>query len=1737
MTSPGTSSRSVKIIVSADVAQAIRALAQTEQGLGGVGRQAEQTQKQTSTMGDVMKGALAASGIEAGISGVVGGLKSVVNGGLAYESSMNTFAAVTKRAGESSADVDAKLQAVGDTAKQLGSDITIPGASAQTAAAAMTELAKGGLSADQAMTAARGTMILAAAAQIDGAQAAEIQGNALNTFGLKAEDAGRVANVLANVANKSSGEITDFSQGLAQAGTVAAGFGWSIEETTSVLGLMANAGIKGSDAGTSLKTTMTALLNPTKSQAAALEELGIKTRDANGNMISASDLTAGLAAAKERMSAADFNAAAATAFGTDAVRTALVVAAAGTQGYDDMSAALGNVNGAQDVAAANSKGLTGIIDGLKNTIDTASLSLFQALSPALGQVTTAATGLITPLADALAPTLGSVANLATGALAPALSGVTGVLSALAGPISAIVEFFNGLPGPVGTAVFALGGVIALSGPLTATFTSAKASLVTLLATMRGTAGAAAAGSAGFAGFIASLRAASGAAATFGVVAKGALGILGGPIGLAIIGVTTALSLFSSSSDDAATSAEGFSEAIDQQTGKLKENAAEIIATKAANDGALAAYERLGGNVADYVDALGGVPGAQDKVNAKLAEARGAYDAQQAAIKEATAGSAGFAGAQSAIGSAAGKAVPSIFDLNQATDFLSTANTTLAGTTDKVRLKNEGVQGELGKTAKATTDAGNAAKTAADQATPFGDALKEIRSATQEADANLQFLNITLLQMAGNQVPADQRARALAAAYRGVGQAARDLADAHDSEAEKQATLDNLAAHLGTTLDGQAVSATNLAVTQADVDRAARDLADAQGATASATDRMKDSQDKAAEAGRNAAADAYNQAIANGNMAGAVDAAVAAIAVQREEFIKSSVDAGISREAAEELANAQGLIPENVRTTYQQQGVEAALQNARDLNAELDKTNNRTIRYYVVEGKTVQLDAPSTTGGGASSTDYLRAQAQGHADGGWVSGQGGPRDDLVPARLSPKEFVVNAAQAQKHAGLLEAINAGALGFADGGPVPGPGAVAASSAPSATAGAAVAVTAPDPAVFEAAWAAIAAAAQTAWATIILPVMQAMSAQNLQAGVEFTALASTIQVQQQGVIQPTYDALNLGAQGVGTWQQWLAGVWAQSWQSNQDRTAAGVAAIGASEMALAAVTDAAWSSIGARIQGTYDGQIVPSWAGVQGFASQVGSFFDGVNAGASAAADSTVSNIGEIQAEMNKFFDMVEGKVAANAPSGGAGVTVTPMTAMATGGIIPGPVSAKDNTIIAARTGEAVMVPEFASAVGGEAGVHRLNRLAEAGRLQAFATGGVVGDAIKSPMTAMLEQGFQSATEAVVTKALSAFPMGGGGSVVFNGNLIVDGVTAPLPMGVRGEFLKAVASQMGTSYLWGSATPPAFDCSGLLSWGLQQAGAGVGRLTAAGFNHAFPHIGLPGKPGDLATFDTGRIPGDAGHIGVILDPTRGLMMHTDGAGPARVGDYLSRDGGPLSILDVLGGTVTPSDQSDAGDPPAAGWLGGILSKIKAGGTGKGASGSYSADAGLDQWDDEILFALSFMGESPSLLGTVKNQVRTESSGNPRAINLTDSNAMRGTPSKGLVQVIDPTFAAYAMPPYNRDIWDPISNLIAGMNYARHQYGSIAQGMQGRAYENGGVLPPGFTMAWNGTGQNEFTFTKDQLLDAKGMDPTGFAAALERAVDRVLDGRPAAQFGDIYAYDPQQAMAEVEFAMARVR
>jgi phage-related protein len=161
-------------------------------------------------------------------------------------------------------------------------------------------------------------------------------------------------------------------------------------------------------------------------------------------------------------------------------------------------------------------------------------------------------------------------------------------------------------------------------------------------------------------------------------------------------------------------------------------------------------------------------------------------------------------------------------------------------------------------------------------------------------------------------------------------------------------------------------------------------------------------------------------------------------------------------------------------------------------------------------------------------------------------------------------------------------------------------------------------------------------------------------------------------------------------------------------------------------------------------------------------------------------------------------------------------------------------------------------------------------------------------------------------------------------------------------------------------------------------------------------------------------------------------------------------------------------------------AGKIGGFFSKLVGGGGG----------GGVQRWLPQVVQALGMLGMPTSLAGRVLYQMQTESGGNPNAINNWDINAQHGDPSRGLMQVIGSTFAAYHVPGTSFNIYDPLANIAAAINYAMHRYGPTLGALgSGHGYDSGGWLPPGITVAVNNTGSPELVIPAHKLR-ARGGD-----------------------------------------------
>jgi hypothetical protein len=242
----------------------------------------------------------------------------------------------------------------------------------------------------------------------------------------------------------------------------------------------------------------------------------------------------------------------------------------------------------------------------------------------------------------------------------------------------------------------------------------------------------------------------------------------------------------------------------------------------------------------------------------------------------------------------------------------------------------------------------------------------------------------------------------------------------------------------------------------------------------------------------------------------------------------------------------------------------------------------------------------------------------------------------------------------------------------------------------------------------------------------------------------------------------------------------------------------------------------------------------------------------------------------------------------------------------------------------------------------------------------------------------------------------------------------------------------------------------------------------------------------------------------LGGITDLIKGpVQQMLGGTGGGNFGQMISQF--PMKIIGSLGDKATQLVQGltqhagPAGTPVDAG----------------------TAGAGVQQWAGLVSQALSMMGQPANLLGTTLRRMNQESGGNPNAINNWDSNALAGIPSKGLMQVIDPTFRANAMPGYNTNIYDPMSNILASMKYAIGRYGSLAGaynqaggyamgGITPKLYDRGGYLPTGTSLIQNNTGAPERVIGPGQT----GLEGTTIVLEIPE-----LGGRLEAKIKDVVA------------------
>lgn len=286
-------------------------------------------------------------------------------------------------------NIQALTGATADQMKQVSNLSMTLGAktkySALEAAQGAEELLKAGVSLEQVMGGGlAGALDLAAAGGLGVADAAEIASTALNAFSKDGLSVSNAADILAGAANASATSVQELRFGLSMSAAVAAGVGMTFKDTSTALAVFAQNGLKGSDAGTSLKTMLMNLQPATKKQQQLWDELGLSFYDSQGKMKPLSAIADELKTKFSGMTDAQRAMAFETAFGSDAIRAANILYKEGAEGVANMTKEMGKFTAA-DVAAQKTNNLAGAFERIQGTIDTKLIQLFMKPLPALVQ--------------------------------------------------------------------------------------------------------------------------------------------------------------------------------------------------------------------------------------------------------------------------------------------------------------------------------------------------------------------------------------------------------------------------------------------------------------------------------------------------------------------------------------------------------------------------------------------------------------------------------------------------------------------------------------------------------------------------------------------------------------------------------------------------------------------------------------------------------------------------------------------------------------------------------------------------------------------------------------------------------------------------------------------------------------------------------------------------------------------------------------------------------------------------------------------------------------------------------------------------------------------------------------------------------------------------------------------------------------------------------------------------------
>lgn len=289
-----------------------------------------------------------------------------------FEAAMSEVGAISGASGEDMAKLTAK-------AKEMGATTAF---SASESAEAMKYMAMAGWKTADMTEGIAGIMNLAAASGEDLATTSDIVTDGLTAFGMAAKESGRFADVMAATSSNANTNVALMGETFKYCASTAGAMGYSIEDISVAIGIMGNAGIKGSMAGTTLKNTMANLAKPTDAQAAVMKKLGISLTDSSGNMKSFAEVMDNLRSSFSGLSETEKAAAATTLAGKESMAGLLTIVNASTEDFDKLTAAINGSSGsAEEMAAKMLDNLNGQLTILKSAVEGIAITIGNKLMP------------------------------------------------------------------------------------------------------------------------------------------------------------------------------------------------------------------------------------------------------------------------------------------------------------------------------------------------------------------------------------------------------------------------------------------------------------------------------------------------------------------------------------------------------------------------------------------------------------------------------------------------------------------------------------------------------------------------------------------------------------------------------------------------------------------------------------------------------------------------------------------------------------------------------------------------------------------------------------------------------------------------------------------------------------------------------------------------------------------------------------------------------------------------------------------------------------------------------------------------------------------------------------------------------------------------------------------------------------------------------------------------------------